>query len=143
MADAIEKLNSVRTLAVDQARSNLAVTLDIENAARKQADESDAQIGHEVEAASSLSAGDHAVEAFAGWLPIGRARAADARTRHERSLVDVACARAGLNAALIAAEISQKYLTSREEERRHLQDKRRQQTDDEFASRVALQKHDR
>ncbi len=140
MADALQTLHRFRKLLVDEAKCHLAAVLATESTARAQADEADAQIGHEGEIAADLGADDNAVEAFAAWLPIGRAKAALARVRHERSLLDVACARAGLNAALVAAEAAESYLQLRQTERRTSENRRNQLADDEVALQKALGK---
>jgi hypothetical protein len=54
------------------------------------------RIVEEAEVASSIAAGDRAVEAYARWLPLGREQARRARLDQERASQEVSVARSAL-----------------------------------------------
>ena len=134
MSDALATVMRIRKLAVDEAKRALAEALTLENTARQEAAAAEAQIGLEAEIAADLNTGDGAVEAFAAWLPVGRARAARARAAEEEAAVDVARARAGLSAARAAAEAADNLKERRDAEAAVEANRRSQATLDEIAS---------
>ena len=136
MPDPLATVLRIRRVTVDEARRHLAAALDAEEVAHANADAAEAAIGAEGEIAADLMADDSAVEAYAAWLPVGRARADAARAACERARSDVATARAAVTVARAAAESADKLL-----ERRQaviaMEGARRAQADmDEVAGRV-------
>ncbi len=137
MSDALKTVMRIRKLAVDEAKRGLAEALTVEDQARRVADAAEAQIGIEGEIAADLDAGDRAVEAFAAWLPTGRANAARTRAAHEQTLLEVARARAGLSAARAAAEAAESLQERREAELALEAARRDQAAMDEIAAQQA------
>ncbi len=137
MSDALHTIMRIRKLAVDEARRALAEALKTEDEARRVANAAEAQIGIEGQIAADLEAGDGAVEAFAAWLPTGRAIAMRTRSAHEHTLLEVARARAGLTATRAAAEAAQSVQEQREAERMLEAARRGQAVMDEIASQQA------
>ncbi len=137
MADALQTVMRIRKLAVDEAKRALAEALTVEDAARREADAADAQIGIEGEIAADLDTGDGAVEAFAAWLPVGRAQAIRTRAAHEQTLLEVARARAGLGAARAAAEAADNLQQRKEAEAAVQANRRSQAVLDEIAAQQA------
>jgi hypothetical protein len=113
---ALTSLLRVRTLALDTARQELAQRMDAEGLAELEAQAADQAIVTEMNLASSVDADDADVEAFARWLPRGRARLAAAQEAAERARADTVVARAGLAAAHSAARAVEDLLSQRHEE---------------------------
>lgn len=105
--DRLRMLMRLRKSEVDTARTALAARLEEAGAARSRAQEAEAAIAREFEAASRLDADDAAVDALAAWLPRGRAAAAVARGQADRAEAEVVQARAMLTLARSAAEAVQ------------------------------------
>ena len=138
MPDPLATVLRVRRVTADDARRHLAVALRAEKAAEADAADAEAAITAEREVASDLLAGDGAVEAFATWLPVGRARVEAARAAYARAGSEVAMARAALTAARAAAE-SADNLIERRKAAADAQAARKQQTEmDEIASQVRV-----
>ena len=137
MSDALQTVMRIRKLAVDEAKRALAESLNVEDQARRVADAAEAQIGIEGQIAADLETGDGAVEAFAAWLPTGRAIATRTRAAHESTLLEVARARAGLTATRAAAEAAESLQERREAERALEAARRNQAVMDEIASQQA------
>ena len=137
MSDALQTVMRIRKLAVDEAKRALAEALSAEDAARTEAEAAEAQIGIEGEIAADLNSDDGAVEAFARWLPTGRAIAARTRAAHEQTLLEVARARAGLSAARAAAEAAERLKQRREAEAAVEAGRRSQAAMDEIALQQA------
>ncbi len=95
--DPLDAVLRVRRMAVDTARRHLAERLTVEEAARKHAEAAETRILSEGQAAADIAAGDGAVEAFAAWLPVGRAEVQAARAAHDQAMTDVNMARAAVN----------------------------------------------
>ncbi len=110
MRDALETVLRIRRVTLDDAKRALAATLRAEEAAQIEASKQEAAIAIEADIASDLGGDDSFVEAFAAWLPGGRARAAAARAAHEQAQSEVAKARAALTAARAAAEAASNLL---------------------------------
>jgi hypothetical protein len=92
-------------------------------------------IAKEGEIAADLGADDGAVEAYARWLPSGRAMAAAAREAHDHAQASVAVARAALSAARSAAEAAANLLARRAAERAAAAERKAQQALDEAGAR--------
>ncbi|WP_158743957.1 hypothetical protein [Acidisphaera sp. L21] len=135
MADALDTVLRIRRVTVDDAKRDLAAMLRIEEDAQLKAEATEALIAQEAAAATDLRAGDDAVEAYAVWLPVGRANAAAARAAHENACSAVAMARAALTIARAAAESAQQLLEKRSKERQLEQGRKIQAAMDEIASR--------
>ena len=108
-----------------------------EGLARAKAEEAEARIAQEGHAAASLAGGDEVVEAYATWLPVGRAYAVATRAACDKIQCDVSVARAALAAARAAAEAAQQLLADRAAERAMEADRRSQAVMDEVAARRA------
>ena len=135
MADPLDTVLRIRRVTVDDAKRGLAALLQAEDAAQGAAAEAEARVVREGQAATDLGAGDEAVEAYAAWLPVGRAQAEAARASHDRLRCEVALARAALTVARGAAEAAQRLLETRAGERRRELERRSQVEMDEVASR--------
>jgi hypothetical protein len=133
--DPLESVLRIRRMTVDDARRALTQSLQDEEAARRRAEAAETLIYREGEIAADLSVGDGAVEAYAAWLPTGRALAQAARTAHEQSCSDVAIARAALTIARAASEAAANLLARRMAEQNTLLERRSQNILDEVASR--------
>jgi len=136
MPDPLDTVLRIRRLAMDDAARILATCLRVEEEARHAADAAEATIGAEGEIAADLSSGDGAVEAFARWLPLGRARAAAARVRHDTATAETARARAGVTIARAATEAALALAERRAAERNLLAERRAQAVLDEVGSRA-------
>ncbi len=104
--DPLEQLVRLRRAAVDEARRSLGECLRVESEASAAVIAIETAIQRETEVASSLTAGDAEVEAFAAWLRRIRpkqqaalAAEAEAEATTARARVVLAAARAGLRAA--------------------------------------------
>ncbi len=137
MSDPLDTVLRIRRLAMDDAARTLASCLHSEETARQAAEAAEAAIGAEGEVAADLSAGDGAVEAFARWLPVGRARAAAARVRHDTATAETARARASLTIARAATEAASALSERRAAERDLLTQRRAQAVLDEVGSRIS------
>jgi hypothetical protein len=133
--DPIEVLARVRHSVCEDARRGLAACLKAEAAADRALREAEAAIYREQEAASALDASDGAVEAFAAWLPQGRAAVARAREAEERAEAATMQARAVLAAARASAEAADRLLAARAAERATEAARRSQLALDEAAAR--------
>jgi len=96
---ALQTVLRLRRLAVDAAKRELADRLADESEAAALEEAAEAAIRLEAEVATSLYADDSAVEAFAAWLPRGRAALDQARRRREEAELSVTRARAALRIA--------------------------------------------
>jgi flagellar biosynthesis chaperone FliJ len=133
--DPLESVLRIRRMTVDDARRALAQSLRHEEVARHRAEAAEALIYREGEIAADLSVGDGAVEAYAAWLPTGRALLQVARAAHEQCSSDVAIARAALTIARAASEAASNLLARRVAEQNILLERRSQNLMDEVASR--------
>ena len=113
MPDPIDAILRIRRLTVDDARRGLAALLQAEGAANSRLKAAEALVIEEAEIAADLAGGDDRVEAFAAWLPVGRARTAAARADVEQLQLEVARGRAALVSARAAAESAENLLTRR------------------------------
>ncbi len=133
--DPLEAVLRIRRMTVDDARRVLVQRLREEEAARRRAEAAETLIYREGEIAADLSAGDGAVEAYAAWLPTGRAQLQAAWNTHEQSCSDVVIARAALTIARAAAEAASNFWARRVAEQNALLERRSQNFMDEVASR--------
>ena len=134
--DPLDAVLRVRRMAVDTARRHLAESLTIEEAARQRVAAAEARIESELQVAADLATGDGAVEAFAAWLPIGRALVVAARAEHDKTLTDVNMARAAVTVARAAAAAAADLQSRRAADRAALAERRAQNAMDEIASRA-------
>ena len=137
MRDALDVVLRIRRITVDDAKRALSALLQAEEEARVEADDAEARIVQEGRAAASLAGGDEVVEAYAAWLPVGRAYAVATRAACDKIRCDVSVARAALAAARAAAEAAQQLLAARAAERAMEADRRGQAAMDEVAARRA------
>ena len=101
--DAIVKL---RQQAITEAKKRLAASIADEGQAQARAQDADRRLFQEAEAASDVSSGDDAVEAYARWLPRGLGLASLARSAWDTATTEVTHARVTLDAARSAAEMA-------------------------------------
>ena len=133
--DPLDALLKLRQRGQDDARRALSNAIQHETDATAKAVAADRAIAHEQQAAMDLQAGDSVVEAFAAWLPIARARAAEAWRAAEHAGAEVARARALLAAAQAAAKIVETLMQQRAAARNAVAARRAQADMDETASR--------
>ncbi len=136
MPDPLATVLRIRRVTVDEARRLLSAALSAEEQADRTAAAADAAIGVEGEIAADLMAGDSAVEAYAAWLPVGRAQAAHAWAASDHARSDVARARAALTVARAAAESADTMLRDRQKAVAVEVARRAQAEMDEIAGRV-------
>lgn len=133
--DALDAVLRLRRLVVDDARRTLAQSIQHEEVARHRAEAAETLIYREGELAADLALGDGAVEAYAAWLPVGRALLKAARVAHEQCNSDVAIARAALTIARAASEAASELQSRRVAEQNKVLERRSQNVMDEVASR--------
>ncbi len=138
MPDPLDTVLRMRRVTVDEAKRELAALIRAEEVAQSKADALEALIRQEGEAAADLAAGDEVVEAYAAWLPVGRANAAAARASNEQIRCEIAKARAALSAARAAAESAQQFLDKRAAEHSLDASRRSQAVIDEIALRKSF-----
>jgi flagellar FliJ protein len=136
MRDPLATVLRIRRITVDDARRQLGVALRAEEEANMAVLAAEAAIGAEGEAASDLMAGDGAVEAYARWLPVGRAQVTAAQAAADRASSEVALARAALTVARAAAESADSLLTRRRDAAQVEVLRREQIQTDEVAGRA-------
>lgn len=113
--DTLHTLLRVRRLAVDEARRALAESIRQEQAAERALADATAAIAKETAAATALSAGDAEVEAFAAWLPQGRAAERRAEERVATAGLASAEARTAVALARAAVRATEALIAQREE----------------------------
>ena len=96
---ALQTVLRLRHLAVDEAKLALAEKLAAETDADAQVHRAQTAIRREIDAATSLDAGDGVVEAFAAWLPRGQAALEHAQRQRNEAEMAVTQARAALSVA--------------------------------------------
>ena len=136
MRDPLATVLRIRRITVDDARRQLAAAIQAETQAESAVLNAEAAIGLEGDAAADLTAGDGAVEAYAAWLPVGRAQVAEAQAAADRARSEVAIARAALTVARAAAESADSLLTRRREAADAEAARRAQLETDEIAGRT-------
>jgi hypothetical protein len=115
--DPLETLARLRHSICEDARRSLTACLEAEETASVALHSAELAIFREQDAAAAMDAGDGAVEAFAAWLPQGRAAVARAREAHTRADAATVQARAILAAARASAEAADQLLANRAAER--------------------------
>ena len=108
--DKMSKLLQLRRMEVEGARAQMLAAEAMQSEARQTLRDAQSAVRREMEGACSLLADDAAAEAFAKWLPLGRAAQfrAEAQLRHaEENLIK---ARTTFNLARIAAEAVEKFI---------------------------------
>ncbi|MBV8914242.1 MAG: hypothetical protein JOZ05_14525 [Acetobacteraceae bacterium] len=108
--DPLKSLLRLRETAADQARRELAECLRAESEAAAAIVAIEAAIRREMEAASSLAAGDAEVEAFAAWLRRMRPQQQAAETARTAAEAATSEARAVLGAARAAVRAAEAAL---------------------------------
>ncbi len=116
-ADPLAALLRLRQIEVDEARRSLGDCLAAERAAREAVEHADRAIAREAEAAADLTADDARVEAFAAWLPTGRAAQQAATHALTTAEARVAEARAALTLSRAALRAAEQLMATREAER--------------------------
>jgi hypothetical protein len=132
MSRTLAVMARMRHLVLEEARQNLAACLQAEAAAEAAAREEDASIAREHRLATEPETDDALVEAYAAWLPTGRARRDQARAAAERATAVAAQARAQLNAARAAAEAVARRIAAAEAAEAEAAGKREQAALDEI-----------
>lgn len=102
--DPLQTVLRLRDMAVDTARGELAASEMALQAASRTAQQAATRIALEMQRASGIDVGDGGVEAFARWLPRGRADATQARDAADRAEAACVLARARLTASRTAQE---------------------------------------
>lgn len=108
--EALVSIVKLRHQAIADAKRRLAETITEEGRAQAQAQEADRRLLHEAEVAADVTAGDDVVEAYARWLPKGLRQSAEARLVWEAATTEVGHARATLDAARAASELTENAL---------------------------------
>ena len=129
--DALDSLLRVRRASEDEAKRAFAACLAEETLARQRAEAAEAAITREGEIAADLAGGDHAVEAYAAWLPVGQNEVLRTRAAHEQATANVVLARVTLTLAHAAAEAALTFLERRAAEEKAALAKRTQAILDE------------
>ncbi len=136
MPDPLAIVLRIRRVTVDDARRQLAASLRIEERSIIEAEAADAAISEEGQVAADLMGDDNTVEAYAAWLPVGRARAAVAWAACERARSAVSVARAALTVARAAAEAADTLLGDRQRAAALAGSRKAQAEMDEIAGRI-------
>jgi hypothetical protein len=111
--DPLQVVLRLRGMAVDAARADLASFQTRQQAAELAAAQALSRIAQEMAQASRIDVGDGVVEAFARWLPRGRADANRTRLVAERAVAECGVARSRLTAARAANEAVENALKQR------------------------------
>jgi hypothetical protein len=133
--DPLRTVLRLRQMAVDSARTELVARQENLSLASRMARDAEAAIAREMAAASVLDAGDGTVEAFAAWLPRGRAQVAQALAQEDRAQAEASQAHARLSAARTALEVVLSLLAQRTAEHRAEAARRLQSELDEVGRR--------
>jgi flagellar export protein FliJ len=134
----LESLLRLRQMAADQARRDLAECLRAESEAVAAIAAIEATIAREMEAASSLAAGDADVEAFAAWLRTMRPKQQAAHGAQTAAEVAVLEARAVLGAARAAVRAAEAVLEKQTAAAQAEELRKAQDQIDEVAGRTRL-----
>jgi hypothetical protein len=108
----LEVMSRMRRLVVEDARQHLAGCLAAETSAAAARHEAASALAREHDAATDPDATDQAVEAYAAWLPRGRARLDVAEAALSRAEAASGQARAQLGAARAAEEAVQRRVAA-------------------------------
>jgi hypothetical protein len=134
--DALATLLRLRESEVDEAKRALAACLRKEEELTRAEREAEAALRQERAAAEDLRADDVAVEAYAAWLPRGRAALAAAQEQRVRAEACTAHARAVLAASRAAAQVIAERIESRAAIERMERARRQQLALDEAGQRA-------
>ena len=108
--DPLPTLLRLRQMEMDTARGDLLSAEARLSDARRGVQAAEASIRNEMTAASGVNADDAAVQAFAKWLPSGRASVARAKALRARAEEDTVQARTLFNLARVAVEAVEKLI---------------------------------
>jgi hypothetical protein len=136
----LKTLQQLRKMEVDKASAELVRLENAADTARMAERAATNAIQTEMSAASRLSAGDGAVEAFGAWLPVGRAAVTRAQALLSRSEQQALQARAVLTLARAGAEAVDKLLAERAVLENDAANRKQQAIIDESAARVSAHK---
>ena len=139
VVDPLDALVRVRRMALDETRRSLSGCLAAEDASAAARACSEAVILSERSAVERVDTDDAAVEAFAAWLPIGRARVRHAVEVHDRCMADTARARAAVAVARAAHEAAEELLARKRDEQRLANQRQEQRVVDEMGARSRKQ----
>jgi flagellar export protein FliJ len=137
MGRSLEIIAGLRRRAVDAAHQELVARIRRADLAAAALRDASAALVREREVATSLLAGDEAVEAFANWLPRGQRAVETARAAQADAQAAVAHARARLAGARAAAEAIMDLLARQAGERRLARQRGEQGELDEIAGEIA------
>ena len=133
--DSLPTLLRLRRMEMDHARTDLLAAEARASDARQAAQAARLAIQREMLAASAVEADDSAVQAFANWLPVGRASQTRAEAELRRAEEDSIRARTFFNLARTAAEAVEKLIDQREAAAVRAEQAKEQAALDEVASR--------
>lgn len=133
--DPLASLLRFRQTAVDEAQKALADAHRVEQEAIAAVRAETDTLEQEMHVASSLSAGDDAVEAFAKWLPVGRKRISDAHLKQREATMTLDRVRAVLTLARASARAVETLMETRAAEQARGRTRKEQIELDEFALR--------
>lgn len=133
--DPLQTLLRLRRLAVDEARRALAECIQREQDTERALADAAAAIARETAAATALSAGDAEVEAFAAWLPQGRAAERRAEDALAAASLTSAEARSALSLARAAVRATEALLAQQEDAAAATRQRAEQRVLDEAAQR--------
>lgn len=115
--DPLQTMLRVRQSALDEAQKAVADAYRLEQDALLRAEEAAHALEHEMKAASSLTAGDDAVEMFARWLPVGRSALRRAHDEQQQTTTALDRARAVLALARSGVRAVETLMEQRQQER--------------------------
>ena len=133
--DPLPTVLKVRRMALDAAKRDLAASLRLEDAAEQEERAARSSIDEQAEAATRITADDGLVEAFAAWLPRGRARLLQAGQAAERARAETARLRAALSATHAAVRVVEQLIETQDAERAVVAGRKEQAELDEVARR--------
>lgn len=132
--DPLRTMLRIRQSTLDEAQSALAAAYVVEQEAAARVREVTEALDLEMRAATSLSAGDDAVENFARWLPTGRRRIGEAHRMLQDATVTLDRLRAVLALARASVRTVETLIDQRRREQETLRAKLEQHALDEAAA---------
>ena len=136
MTDALKTVLHLRRLTLDDAKRCLATLLNAEDEAQHEVDVAENALAAEGAVAADPSMGDHVVEAYVAWLPVGRAQVVRARAGVHRVQMEISRARAALTLAHAALEAAEGLAMRRAHEKTLRAQLRAQSVEDELAAQI-------
>ncbi|MCQ8279943.1 flagellar export protein FliJ [Acetobacteraceae bacterium KSS8] len=133
--DPLLSLLRFRQSAVDEAQKALAEAYRVEQEAIAAVRRATETLELEMREASSLTAGDDAVEAFARWLPVGRKDVADAHARQREATTNLDQLRAVMTLARASVRAVEALMEKKAQIAAQHQKQKEQAELDEFAMR--------